>query len=153
MAAPATAAAWPTVPPLRLLPSPVQLALPDVAAPAAVWERRHVASDGGPVVVVRIARLQDGAGWRVSFGLAHVDDAGAVEEPSYAALDVDTFGAARAAADFGWMFVDGAAAAFVRHVSRAAAAAADDAGDALEPRGDRGRVLRFERPAPLAPTG
>lgn len=144
---------WPDAAPLRVLPADSQLSLPLDVAPAAVWERRHVASDGGPVVVVRIAQLPAGAGWRVSFGLAHLDDAGAVEQPSCAALDVDTFRAARAAADFGWMLVDGAASAFVRHVSQAAAAAADDAGDALEPRGDRRRVLRFEPRAPLAPTG
>lgn len=144
MAAAATAAAWPTVPPLQILPSAVQLPLLDVA-PADVWERRHVATDGGPVVVVRVARLP-GAGWRVSFALAHVDDAGDIEQPQAYALDVDTFAAARAAADFAWAFVDGAASAFARHVAAAAAAP-------VEPDGNGRQLLRFEPRPSLAPTG
>ena len=156
MAAPA---AWPTVPPLQIVPLPLQLPLLGVAAPApaALWERRHVVTDGGPVVVVRIARTPDGAAWRVSFGLAHLDDNGTIEHPEGAALDVDTFGAARAAADFGWLLVAGAAAAFVRHVSGAAAAAAvvvPDRLDDVEPVEPGGpRVLQFRTRDELAPTG
>lgn len=150
MAAPA---AWPTVPPLRIQPPPLQLPLLEDVAPAAAWERRYISSVGGPVVVVRIARLPAGAGWRVSFGLAHADADGNPEQPIGAALDVDTYGAARAAADFGWLFVDGAARALVQHIAGAVVAAG-----AVEPVGPRPvrtrrRVLSFTRRDALAPTG
>lgn len=153
MAAAATAAAWPTVPPLCLVAPAVQLELPNIAAPAAVWERRHVGEDGGAVAVVRIARAPDGSAWRVSFGLVYPDVITAGEPPERAALDVSTFGAARAAADAFALALVGACRAEVRRLAVALAAgdaAAHAAGDA---RGGRGQLLQFERPATLAPTG
>ena len=153
MAAPA---AWPTVPPLQIVPPPLQLPLLEDVAPAAVWERRHVSNDGGPFVVVRVARTPDGAGWRASFGLVHTNAAGDdVAASEGAALDVDTYSAARAAADAFLLALSGAARAYARHVAAAAAAAAAvaPAPPVLSPR-PRGRMLPFRtRRDELAPTG